>query len=914
MAEETNALPNGYSLHRYQVDGVLGAGGFGITYRAIHEALENQVAIKEYFPAEWAYRDHNGTTVRANAQGQIPARNGEPPCYEWGLQRFLDEAKILVQINHPGVVRVRDYFTANGSAYIVMEYEEGESLSAALQRGGILPEPELRRLLNDVMPALEAVHGEGYLHRDIKPSNLYVRSHDNHIILIDFGAARQALGRRTRSVTSVVTPGYSPIEQYVTVGEDYGPWTDLYALGAVLYRCICGAPPIEAPGRVLKDPMQPAVEVGAGLYSRGILQVVDRALAVRPEDRFQSVVAMREALHVADRTSNDSEFASVPRIRPELLELSPLTRSIPGFNPLISSGPVSSPSQRDVWSDTVPSKSRARDAQPRDAQPQPPERDAPPSHPSQRTDAASSPSQRAAASSPSPPQARDWSLSEPRAEQPFDVNSTPPGSGSPVGLNADLSLPLLENIWENLDDVTPQAPHSPFEPIFPTASQPRSEPSSNSLLKRTPQSVLEHLKKASTSRRGERKSERLIPPEPPSLPQTLTVGEVPSSTAPHDSAVIVSSETGHRAPAIHWTRILTIVFAISGLSGMGLLAFEYYNTLRNQSQREATARQQRMEQEEAARRAQVMAQRQEAEITRYVEQARRAIISRNWPLAAGFLEQAATVAPDHPAVAAARAELLAQQSNATRTRTDTVTGLELNWVEGACFMMGSPIAERDRRRDEPQREICVKGFWIGKTTITNDQYRRFKPDHDSGSVAGHSLNGAVQPAVDLNWSDAKAFAEWLSWEAGADQRFRLPTEAEWEYAARAGTTTRYYWGDDIDPRYANFSDRNDPTGAAVGNLDDGHAVTAPVGSYRPNALGLHDMAGNTWEWTCSEYDPDYGGQEQRCSNRRADDGQRVIRGGSWNNGPGDLRSAKRLPRNPGHRDAMTGFRVVMEAE
>ena len=187
MTEETNALPTGYNLHRYQIEGVLGAGGFGITYKAIHEALENEVAIKEYFPAEWAYRDHNGITVRANAQGQIPARETEPPCYEWGLQRFLDEAKILVQVNHPGVVRVRDYFTANGTAYIVMEYEEGESLSATLQRGGILPEPELRRILGDVMPALEAVHAQGYLHRDIKPSNLYIRASSGRVILIDFG-------------------------------------------------------------------------------------------------------------------------------------------------------------------------------------------------------------------------------------------------------------------------------------------------------------------------------------------------------------------------------------------------------------------------------------------------------------------------------------------------------------------------------------------------------------------------------------------------------------------------------------------------------------------------------------------------------------------------------------------------------
>ena len=226
--------------------------------------------------------------------------------------------------------------------------------------------------------------------------------------------------------------------------------------------------------------------------------------------------------------------------------------------------------------------------------------------------------------------------------------------------------------------------------------------------------------------------------------------------------------------------------------------------------------------------------------------------------------------------------------------------------------MGSPATERDRGRDEATHQVCVKGFWMGKTEITNAQFRRFKSAHDSGSFQGRSLNGDTQPAVNLNWDDAKAFAEWLSWEAGSGQRFRLPTEAEWEYAARAGATTRYSWGNDIDPRYANFSDRNDPTGSSIGNMDDGHAVTAPVGSYQPNALGLYDMAGNVWEWTCSDYNPNYGGDEQRCSTARPNEGQRVVRGGSWNNGAGDLRVAKRLARKPDYRDAMTGFRVVME--
>ncbi len=207
----------------------------------------------------------------------------------------------------------------------------------------------------------------------------------------------------------------------------------------------------------------------------------------------------------------------------------------------------------------------------------------------------------------------------------------------------------------------------------------------------------------------------------------------------------------------------------------------------------------------------------------------------------------------------------------------------------------------------------MKSFWIGKTEITNGQYRRFKASHDSGVFQGRSLNGDTQPAVNLGWNDAQAFTEWLSWEAGSGgKRFRLPTEAEWEYAARAGTTTRYPWGNNLDPRYANFSDRNDPTGASIGSLDDGQGVTAPVGSYLPNPFGLHDTIGNVWEWTCSEYNPAYNGNEQSCSTKRPTEGMRTVRGGSWNNGPGDLRSARRLARKPGDRDAMTGFRVVQE--
>ena len=303
MNKKSNTLPVGYRLHQYRIEAVLGAGGFGITYKAVHEALQTRAAIKEYFPVEWSYRDRDEVNVLANTQGGLPTSEaGEDVCYTWGLERFLNEARILAQVNHTGVVRVRDFFEANGTAYIVMDYEDGEPLSQMLQREKTLSEEQIRRLLGDVLPALEAVHAQGYLHRDLKPANLYRRA-DGRTILIDFGAARQALGRRSKSVTSVFSPGYSPIEQYLVDGKGYGPWTDIYAVGSVLYHCVTGIAPIEAPARVLDDPLKPAAVVSAGRYSPTLLRLVDRAIAVRPEKRFQSIAEMREALNAPDQPS-----------------------------------------------------------------------------------------------------------------------------------------------------------------------------------------------------------------------------------------------------------------------------------------------------------------------------------------------------------------------------------------------------------------------------------------------------------------------------------------------------------------------------------------------------------------------------------------------------------------------------------
>ena len=284
-SEHKQALPSGFRLQSYHVVDVLGVGGFGVTYLGEHSTLGHRVAIKEYLPNEFAVRD--GVTV-------FPKSQADRDDFEWGLTRFLDEAKTLARFEHRNLVRVRDYFEANHTAYIVMDYEDGESLDRLLDRHGTLSEAQLRRVLLPIIDGLRQVHAAGFLHRDIKPSNIYVRRADETPVLLDFGAARQALGRKSKSMTAVASAGYSPPEQYESDG-DQGQWTDIYALSALCYRAITGQAPIEAPRRQSRlargqpDPLPRLAETVLENYSKSFLQEVDLGLRVIETERPQTL-------------------------------------------------------------------------------------------------------------------------------------------------------------------------------------------------------------------------------------------------------------------------------------------------------------------------------------------------------------------------------------------------------------------------------------------------------------------------------------------------------------------------------------------------------------------------------------------------------------------------------------------------
>jgi len=278
-----NALPLGTMLLEYRLESVLGAGGFGMTYLAYDTLLQKKIAVKEYLPVELAVRALDGAIV--------PINTGTEYNYKWGLDRFLQEARLLAKFSHPNIVQVKRYFEANGTAYMVMNYESGMSFSQLLKRIPQPDEPMLVKILMPLLDGLEAVHQAGFLHRDIKPSNIFIR--DTGVpVLLDFGAARLSAGAVTRTMTSILTPGYAPLEQYSKDGNQ-GPWTDIYSLAAVFYRAVSGENPPDVVGRMKADGVRQMLISLRDRYSARFLHGINRGMELDEKKRPQSVAEWR---------------------------------------------------------------------------------------------------------------------------------------------------------------------------------------------------------------------------------------------------------------------------------------------------------------------------------------------------------------------------------------------------------------------------------------------------------------------------------------------------------------------------------------------------------------------------------------------------------------------------------------------
>ncbi|MCZ8252606.1 MAG: serine/threonine-protein kinase [Hylemonella sp.] len=291
-----DALPPGTRLAEFEIQGLLGVGGFGLVYRAYDTSLQRTVAIKEYMPAALAAR-LDGTTVSVRS-------SADQGTYQSGLQSFIAEARLLAQFDHPSLVKVYRFFEANNTAYMVMPLYSGMTLKQARTLMAAPPPEEwLRTVLWSVLQGLHVLHRSEALHRDVSPDNIFLQD-IGPPVLLDLGAARRAITDKSHKLTAILKVNYAPIEQFAEADDlKQGPWTDLYSLAAVVYSCLRNDPPLPATTRVVRD-SQPSVRSVAatvkqhfGLaYSDEFVRTIQHALSVQPADRPQSLAAFVTAM------------------------------------------------------------------------------------------------------------------------------------------------------------------------------------------------------------------------------------------------------------------------------------------------------------------------------------------------------------------------------------------------------------------------------------------------------------------------------------------------------------------------------------------------------------------------------------------------------------------------------------------
>ncbi|MFV9686044.1 serine/threonine protein kinase [Pantoea sp. KXB45] len=277
-----NALPLGYRFNEFEIKEVIGGGGFGIVYRAWDHQLERDIAIKEFMPASLAVRSDDLNLVLRSERFS--------KTFHAGLNSFIQEARLLARFNHPNLLHVLRFWVQNDTAYMGTVFYSGTTLSSFRERNPqSVNETWIRRLLPPLLGAIKTIHEAGYLHRDISLDNIQIQS-SGEPILLDFGSARKTIGNLSDESETMLRPGYAPIEQYSDNDEsEQGAWTDIYALGAVLHTLITGAPPPVSVVRSIEDNYQPLVQRRLAGYSASLLSAVDRALALKPEDRPQSI-------------------------------------------------------------------------------------------------------------------------------------------------------------------------------------------------------------------------------------------------------------------------------------------------------------------------------------------------------------------------------------------------------------------------------------------------------------------------------------------------------------------------------------------------------------------------------------------------------------------------------------------------
>ncbi len=883
----STVLPDGTWIDNFRVARRLGRGGFGVTYLA-EEFREweagsatgsplRMVAIKEYFPRGLATRP-DGQTVMLS-----PDVEGGEQAFQMALKGFFQEAESLMRFDHPNVIKIHRVFQRNGTAYYIMPFLKGETLKAILKRDGAMGEERTRRLMLPILDGLVHAHAKGILHRDLKPDNVMIPD-EGGPVLIDFGAARAQAVDDVQDYTRhselvAYTPGYAALEQYGRATRDnlHGAHTDVYGLAAVMYHCVTGEAPVEASLRSMQlsngaaDPLVPASAklMDAQGYGRAFLSAIDWGLELAGRNRPQTVAEFRRAL---DGKLTLPE-ATLARLEQHGVSTEPFTRPATMTRPLhtLTGGRDTQPLGTRITSEatdtvlghpaSIPSVSTA------------PLTRVPGTHTRQTTGPLTS-SQPTAIPTTSPTMPAPVQVQPPTSNTdmpPASVPAAPRGGGGKM-------LPLLalvvsvagvayvarDQVPEDLRDKVPASLRDALwsKPTEVAVERPEAQPQT-----------------------APAASAPASPIPAPATPVPAPAEPVQPQEDPGLRAEREAYEAAKESDTIDGWKAFKKAFPSSALvttADIRIAALQPKPVQKPETVPETTPEPPQQQLQKPAVLPRPEPEVAERPVPRRVEPSAEPGVAPK-VLAGGFRD-----CPGCP---------------------------EMVKIPGGPLEMGD-VAGTGEADEKPLRQLTIGSIYAGRYEVTFDEW--------AACVAGGGCAGTPRdagwgrgrrPVINVSWVDAQRYVAWLSSASG--KHYRLPTEAEFEYLMRAGSRSTYPWGEDGTQacQYANVADRQAKKQNPDWNTfpcDDGEALTAPVGSYRANAFGLFDVAGNVWEWTQDCYQS----YRQAPADGSAFDppncSRRVIRGGSWSDATRNLRSADRTASSPSATLKIVGFRVVRD--
>ena len=924
MTDDLKTLAAGHRLGAYEIQRLLGSGTFGNVYLCLDEGGAD-VAVREYVP--------HGLAVRTDDLQVRPVSTAAEAAFRAGLARFVERAERMTAVEHPNVVRILGVFEANGTACVAMDYVAGRPLAAELRPGSTLPYARLVGCIRPVAEGLAAMHRAGTAHGNLGLGSIVVREDGSAVLLGLAVSAQDEFG-------AVRMPGYAPIEHYSARAELVTGRADAYSLAAVLYRCVTGVTPPEAPIRAERDTLVPAVRAAKGrsAYSPQLLAAIDAALTLDPATRPDGVQPLLDALvdappdaprrsrRRARAPTPDEGVGRAPRRprRPRKAALGAAAAvALVGIVVaifVVQRGDLGGVEERG----DQPAVSTARETGPA-----PPIAQGTEPPPAAATGPAPEDDGPALVDAPAPTPVPPVEAPPPRTAS-LVVVTQPPGAevlldDQPVGVTPFEVDDLAARVYA----VELRHPyyHAVETELDLSAGESRR-------LERELDRATGALHVTTTPPGAwiERGGERLADSSPATLadlpagPVDLTLGapghvtaEVAAQVPKDDTATVAFS----LEPAFGTlTLVLSPADAEVALPdaqtvyrpGVRLVEGPHRIVVSRTGWRavERTVNVAGDTRHEVALEAEL----HPLTVTTNPPGALVAFVDRDeayspgvllppgeYPLEAslrGYAPWAGTVRHSAaPTMYAVSLEFVsAEYADPLRSGG---TGPEMAVIPAGSFRMGCVSETACRESEQPVRRVTIAApFSMSKHEITFDDFDRFaratgreRPD-DTGWGRGR------RPVINVSWEDANDYASWLSTESG--RRYRLPTEAEWEYAARAGAETAYSWGDALAANEANC------TGCGRRSRDR----TVPTGLFRANAWGLHDMHGNVWEWVEDCWSEGHDGAPVDGSARtQGDCGRRTLRGGSWFNSSAFARSASRLSGNPTVRGNIAGFRVVV---